>query len=134
MRQKLQPLQVEYKETTVEEVSQLLEASFIHLSHYPKLLAKVVMVHKGDGWWRMCVDFTNLIKTYPKDSYLLLLVDALVEKSSGCKLLSFMDAHFGYNQVIMSRDFKENTSFIIEEGTFCFKIMPFSLQNVRAAF
>ena len=51
--------------------------------------------------WRMCVDFTDLNKAYPKDSYSLLSIDALVDSASGCRLLSFLDAFLGYNQIRM---------------------------------
>ena len=45
----------------------------------------------------MCVDFIDLNKAYPKDSYPLLLIDQLVDSIAGHKLLSFMDAFSGYN-------------------------------------
>jgi hypothetical protein len=49
----------------------------------------------------MCVDFTDVNKAYPKDSFSLPRIDALVNSTSGYKLLSFMDAFFGYNQILM---------------------------------
>ncbi|KAL0313369.1 UNVERIFIED_CONTAM: hypothetical protein Sradi_5736200 [Sesamum radiatum] len=36
---------------------------------YPEWLANVVLVPKANGKWRMCVDFTDLNKACPKDSY-----------------------------------------------------------------
>jgi hypothetical protein len=55
------------------------------------------MVKKSNGKWRMCVDFTDLNKACPKDSFPLPHIDALVDSTSGYKLLSFMDAFFRYN-------------------------------------
>ena len=52
-----------------EEVHKLLNAGFIKEVYYPEWLANVVMVKKANGKWRMCVDFTNLNKACPKDSY-----------------------------------------------------------------
>ena len=52
-----------------EEVSKLQEAGFIKEVYYPDWLANMVMVKKGNGKWRMCVDFTDLNKACPKDSY-----------------------------------------------------------------
>ena len=57
----------------------------------------MVMVKKANGKWRMCVNFTNLNKAYPKDSYSLPRIDQLVDSIVGHKLLSFMDAFSGYN-------------------------------------
>ena len=63
----------------------------------------MVMVKKANGKWRMCVDFTNLNKAYPKDSYPLPRIDQLVDSTVGHKLLSFMDAFLGYNQIRMDK-------------------------------
>ena len=54
-----------------EEVQNLSTAKFIRKVYYPNWLANVVMVKKANGKWRMCVDFTYLNKTCPKDSYSL---------------------------------------------------------------
>ena len=52
-----------------EEVQKLEAAKFIKEIYYPDWLANVVMVKKSNGKWRMCVDFTELNKACPKDSY-----------------------------------------------------------------
>ena len=38
----------------------------------------MVLVKKANGKWKMCVDFTDLNKAFPKDSYSLPSIDALV--------------------------------------------------------
>ena len=73
----------------------------------------MVMVKKAYGKWRMCVDFIDLNKTCPKDSYLLLCIDPLVDSTTRHQLLSFMDTFFGYNQIKMDVADQEKTSFII---------------------
>ena len=45
----------------------------------------------------MCVDFTDLNKACPKDSYPLPRIDTLVDSMARHELLSFMDAFLGYN-------------------------------------
>ena len=47
----------------------------------------------------MCVDFTNLNKACPKDSYPLPRIDLLMDSTANYQLLSFMDAFSGYNQI-----------------------------------
>lgn len=49
----------------------------------------------------MCVDFTDLDKVCPKDSFSLLWINTLVDFNARLELLSFMDAFFGYNQIHM---------------------------------
>ena len=65
-----------------EEDRKLLEAGFIRKVYYPDWLANVVMVKKNNGKWRMCIDFTNLNRACPKDSYSLLRIDTLVESTA----------------------------------------------------
>ena len=92
----------EERQLVVREVSQkLLSAGHIREIQYPEWLANVVLVKKGNGKWGMCVDFMDLNKACPKDSYPLPNIDALVDNASGCKVLSFLDAFSGYNQIKM---------------------------------
>jgi len=95
-----------------EEVEKLLEADFIRELFYPDWLANVVMVKKSNSKWRMCVNFTDLNKVCLKDSFPLPRIDQLVDSTAGHKLLSFMDAFSGYNQILMNEDDQEKTSFI----------------------
>ena len=90
------------------------------------------MVKKANGKCRMYVDFTDLNKACPKDSYPLPCIDQLVDLTIGDQLLSFMDAFSGYNQIKMEEAGQEKTSFIISQGLFCYKVMSFGLKNVRA--
>ena len=87
----------ERDKAVAEEVRKLLEAGFIREVYYPDWLANVVMVRKNSGKWRMCVDFTNLNRACPKDSYPLPRIDTLVDSTARHELLSFMDAFSGYN-------------------------------------
>ena len=83
----------------MEKVTKLLTAGFIREVCYPDWLANVVLVKKANGKWRMCVDFTGLNKACPKDSFPLPRIDQLVDSIVGHKLLTFMDAFSGYNQI-----------------------------------
>ena len=77
----------------------MLSAGHIREIQYPEWLANEVLVKKANEKWRMCVDFTDLNKACPKDSYPLASIDALVDSASGCKMLSFLDAFSGYCSV-----------------------------------
>ena len=92
------------------------------------------MVKKSNGKWRMCVDFTDLNRTCPKDSYPLPRIDTLVDSTARHKLLSFMDAFLGYNQIKMNKEDQERTSFVISQGLFCYKVMLFGLKNASATY
>ena len=82
----------------------------------------------------MCVDFTDLNKACPKNSYPLPRIDQLVDSTEGHRLLSFIDAFSGYNQIRMDETDQEKTSFVTSQGLFCYKVMPFGLKNARATY
>ena len=117
-----------------EEVQKLTTAQFILEVYYPDWLANVVIVKKANGKWRMHVDFTDLNKACPKDSYHLPHIDHLVDSIAGHHLLSFMDAFLGYNQIRMDEIDQEKTSFVTSQGLFCYKVMPFGLKNAGATY
>ncbi|XP_021827212.1 uncharacterized protein LOC110767855 [Prunus avium] len=117
-----------------DEVDKLEKNGFIREVNYPKWLSNVVMVRKTEGKWRMCVDFTDLNKACPKDSFPLPRIDQLVDATAGHELLSFMDAYSGYNQIHMHPDDQESTSFITDRGTYCYQVMPFGLKNAGATY
>ena len=82
----------------------------------------------------MCVDYTDLNRACPKDAYPLPCIDKLVDNSSGFKLLSFMDAYSGYNQIPMSKGDKKFTAFMTESGNYYYNVMSFGLKNAGATY
>ena len=117
IRQKKRVFAPERDQAIAEEVRKLQEASFIRKVYYPDWLANIVMVKKARGKWKMCVDFTDLNKACPKDSYPLLRVNVLVDSTAQHQLLSFMDAFSGYNQIRMHKDDQEKTSFVTSQAS-----------------
>ena len=82
----------------------------------------------------MCVDFMDLNKACPKDSFPLPKIDQLVDSIVGHRLLTFMDAFSGYNQIKMVEKDQEKTAFITSQGFYCYKVMPFELKNVGVTY
>jgi len=91
-----------------------LSIGYIREIQYPEWLANVVLVKKANGKWRICVDFTDLNKACPKESDPLPSIDALVNSASGCRLLSFVEAFFGYSQIMMHPRDECKTAFMTE--------------------
>ena len=117
-----------------EEVGKLLQAEATREVEYSKWLANVVLVKKANGKWRLCIDFTDINKACPKDSFPLPRIDLIVDTTAGHELLSFMDAFSGYNQIGMDPDDQEKTSFVTAQGTYYYWVMPFGLKNAEATY
>ncbi|KAI5318322.1 hypothetical protein L3X38_038030 [Prunus dulcis] len=54
----------------------------------------------------------------------------MVDATTGYKLLSFLDAYSGYNQIPMAIEDQENT----ERGLYCYTVMPFRLNNAGSTY
>ncbi|GFS40353.1 hypothetical protein Acr_00g0068050 [Actinidia rufa] len=134
VRQKRRKFAPERLKVIEDEVNKLIKANVVREAHYPDWLANVVVAPKKGGKWRVCVDFTDLNKACPKDSFPLPKIDLIVDATSKHELLSFMDAFSGYHQIKMYPPDIEKTSFITERGLYCYKVMPFGLKNAGATY
>ena len=134
VKQKRRSFALERQKVINEEVSKLLQAGSIREVEYLEWLANVVLVKKESGKWRLCIDFTDVNRACPKDSFPLSRIDLIVNATAGHELLSFMDAFSSYNQIIMDPDDQEKTSFVTGQGTYCYRVMPFGLKNAGATY
>ncbi|KAL0463113.1 UNVERIFIED_CONTAM: Pro-Pol polyprotein [Sesamum latifolium] len=134
VKQKKRYLGPEKDKIIQAEVNKLRAAGHIEEIQFPEWLSNVVLVPKPGGKWRMCIDFRDLNKACPKNFYPLPRIDQLVDSTSGCELLSMMDASQGYHQIMLAPEDRKKVSFITSEGTFCYVAMPFGLKNAGATY
>nr|ABB47057.1 retrotransposon protein, putative, Ty3-gypsy subclass [Oryza sativa Japonica Group] len=117
-----------------EELTKLLAAGFIKEVLHPDWLANPVLVWKKTGQCRMCVDYTDLNKSCPKDPFGLPRIDQVVDSTAGCELLSFLDCYSGYHQINLKEFDCLKTSFITPFGAYFYITMPFGLKNDGATY
>ena len=134
VKQKRRSFAPERHKAINEEVGKLLQANVIRDVEYPEWLANVVLVKKENAKWRICIDFTDINRAYPKDNFPLPRIDLIVDATSSHELLSFMDAFSGYNLISMDPNDQEKTSFVTGQGTYCYRVMPFELENAGATY
>lgn len=115
-------------------MQKLIKNGFIREAIYLKWVSNLVLVKKYNGKWRVCIDFSNLNKVCPKNSFFLSQIDQLVDSTAGHELLNFIDACSSYNQIFMYPTDEENTSFITNTSLYCYKIMLFGLKNIGATY
>jgi len=132
--QKKHKLGEEHRQAAKVETDKLLSAGFIEETQYTTWLSNVVLVKKANDKWRMCVDYTNLNKACPRDACPLPNIDRLVEGAVGNKVLSFLDAYSGCNQIPMATTDMHKTAFITDDANYFYRVMPFGLKNARATY
>ncbi|XP_076882310.1 uncharacterized protein LOC143530736 [Bidens hawaiensis] len=112
-----------------DQVQDLLHAGIIRPIQYHTWVANPVIVPKSNGKRRMCIDFKDLNKLCPKYYYPLPEIDLKVDVVALFKFKCFLDAYKGYHQIHMAAGDEDKTAFRTDQGTFCYKMMPFGLKN-----
>jgi hypothetical protein len=102
--------------------------------YHPEWLANPVLVRQKNNEWRMCVDYTDLNKHYPKDHFGLPRIDEVIDSTAGCEVLSFLDCDFGYHQISLREEDQIKTSFITPFDAYCYMTMLFGLKNAGAIY
>ncbi|CAN6725406.1 unnamed protein product [Malus baccata var. baccata] len=84
--------------------------------------------------WRVCIDYRKLNAMTRKDHFLLPFLDQMLERLAGYQFYCFLDGYSGYNQIVISPEDQEKTTFACPFGTFAYRRMPFGLCNAPATF
>jgi hypothetical protein len=134
IKQKLRWFAHDKKEAIRAKVTWLLAAGFIKEVYHPDWLANPVLVCKKNNEWRMCVDYTDLNKHYPKDPFGLPRIDEVIDSIADYELLSFLNCYSGYHQIALNKDDQIKTSFITPFGVYCYMTMSFGLKNAGATY
>ncbi|GFY99328.1 hypothetical protein Acr_13g0007290 [Actinidia rufa] len=87
VRQKRRKFAPERLKVIEDEVNKLTKANVVREAHYSDWLANVVVAPPKGRKWRVCVDFTDLNKACPKDSFSLPKIDLIVDATSKHELL-----------------------------------------------
>ena len=127
---RLAPAGLQTEQTCVQE---MLLGGQIELSDSP-WASPVVLVTTKDGSKRFCVDYRRLNALTTKDTYPLPRIDDLLSLLGNQQWFSTMDLASGYWQVAMSPQVKRKAAFVMNEGLFQFRVMPFGLCNAPATF
>jgi len=134
-KQQLRRFSPDKREAIKKELAKLIVVGFIKEVNYPKWLANPVLIEKkNNNEWRMCVDYTDLNKHYPKDPFGLPRTDQVIDSTVGCVLLSFLDCYSGYHQITLKEEDQIKTAFITPYGAYAYKTMSFGLKNACATY
>jgi hypothetical protein len=85
-------------------------------------------VRKKSGEIKLYVDFINLNRSSRKDNYPLPKMEHILQRVTGASRISMIDGFYGYNQIFVLPEDRENKSFTTC-GTFMYAKMTFGLMN-----
>ena len=140
------------KDVVRKEVLKWLNACFIYAKSDSSWVSPVHVVPKKGGFtviknekdelipirtvtvWRVCIDYRKLNTATRKDHFPLPFIDQMLDRLAGHPHLCFLDGYSGYNQIAITPEDQEKTTFTCPFGTFAFRRMPFGLYNALATF
>ena len=80
------------------------------------------------------MDYRRVNKATRKDHFPLPFIDQMLNRLAGKDFYCFLDGYSGYNQIAISPEDQEKTTFACPYGTFAFQRMSFGLCNALATF
>ena len=99
------------KDIVKEELQKLLDAGFIYPISDSEWVSPLVLVPKKNGKWIICVNYRDMKKSTKKDHFPLPFVDQVLDSLEGKKFFSFLDGFSGYNQIQISPEDQDKTTF-----------------------
>ena len=84
--------------------------------------------------WRIFIDYRKLNNATRKYHFPLPFLDQMLDRLVGHEYYYFLDGYSGYNQIAISPEDQEKTTFTCPYGTFPFRRIPFRLCNVPGTF
>ena len=122
-----------HHEWVKEEIDKLLEACVIKESH-SSWSAPIVVVPKGDGGKRMCVDYKALNAISRTYIWPMPRIDDILAKLGKAKFFTTLDLRSGYHHIALDKDAIKKTAFVTPFGKYEYLKVPFVLAQAPSYF
>ena len=96
--------------------------------------AGLVVVQKGNGKVRLCVDLTKLNENVRRERHQLPAVEQTLAQIAGAHFFSKLDANSGFWQIPLDQESAPLTSFITPFGRYYFNRLPFGITSAPEHF
>jgi hypothetical protein len=92
------------------QVSNMLQTGFICPST-SAFSSPVLMVHKKDDGWRLCVDYRLLNALTVKTKFPIPIIDELLDEIASAQWFTSLDLRAGFNQIWLAPGEEHKTAF-----------------------
>ena len=133
VKQRPRRIPLNLRDQVEHQKQQMLDDGIIEECDSP-WCSPIVMVKRGDGSFRFCVDLRQVNGLTQSMAYPLPRVDDALDSLCGAQFFSTLDMASGYWQVELTDESKAKTAFSTGKGQQQFKVLPFGLKNSGPTF
>ncbi|GKE01633.1 hypothetical protein Tco_1389616 [Tanacetum coccineum] len=116
VKQKKRSLALERNKAIHTQVEELTKANISLEVKYQTWVSNPIIAKKADGRWKLCIDFTDINKTCPKENHPLPATESKVEDIHKHRFKCFLDAYKGYHQILIAEKDEERRLSTQEKG------------------
>ncbi|XP_069504413.1 exosome complex component RRP42 isoform X1 [Ambystoma mexicanum] len=131
---KLRTIPLALRGDVEEELKRMERDGVIEKIEASEWVSPIVVVRKGNGSLRLCIDLRHLNSMVVADRFPLPRIDDLMVGVAGSKVFSILDLKSAYHQVELHPNSRDLTAFITPIGLFRCVRMPFGLVSAASVF
>ena len=124
----------ERKEALQKILREFIERGWLEPCHSEWASPCFVVPKKVAGEWRLVVDYRGLNAQTQHDSYMLPLIEDMLQKQFRRRIFTVIDLKHGYHQMPLADESRACTAMSTPLGPSQWKVMPMSITNSNAAF
>ena len=93
-----------------------------------------VLVEKEDGTMRFCTDYRKINAVTKAASYPIPRIEDCIDRICRARFITKCDQLKGYWAIPLTEKAKEIPAFLVPNGAYQYKVMPFGMRNSQATF
>lgn len=133
--QPLRRISFNLQDKVEKKVQELLDCDIIEEVDGPTpWVNPVVIIPKADGDIRLCIDMRRANEAIIRGRYPIPTVDELLHNMNGSKVFSKLDLKWGYQQLELSPESRQITSFVTHKGLYRCKRLLFGVSSASEQY
>lgn len=97
-------------------------------------MSPIVPIEKKNNEIRICVDMRQANRAIVRERFPLPVIEEILDKVKGSQWFNILDIKDAYHQIELNEKSREITTFVMDDGLFCFKRLMFGISCAPKIF